>query len=303
MKITGFNFNMLFKGVCTQLKEKGETIINHKKERIQELRNFTLVLTNPINNLLTIPERNLSLKYLAGELAFYFGGYKSVRMISHYSKFWNHLSDDGKNVNSCYGKKLLYDTNKHKLTQFEYAYGQLSKNSTTKKAVMVIYDKHSADLRTKDLPCTMFLQFFIRNNKLELYVFMRSNDIWYGLSYDLPFFTLLQQCMLTRLNCDISEFNNTNGTNVQYIQLGNYIHTSLSMHVYEKHFDAYNKIINSDYPIAEPYKGLIKVTPKTLKEMPLFIQAEKRLRTNNDTDHKLTDKLLVDLFNYLQLEE
>ncbi len=44
----------------------------------------------------------------------------------------------------------------------------------------------------RDLPCTTQIQWFIRDHKLEQVVTMRSNDIWWGVAYDLFQFTQLQ---------------------------------------------------------------------------------------------------------------
>ena len=65
------------------------------------------------------------------------------------------------------------------------------------------------------------LQFFIRDDKLQLVANMRSSDLVLGISYDVPAFTFLQELMARELG----------------IEVGTYIHVSNSLHVYEKHFD------------------------------------------------------------------
>jgi len=63
---------------------------------------------------------------------------------------------------------------------------------------------------------------------------MRSNDIIYGFCYDFPFFSFLHQLMFCILK----------GT-YEDLKLGPYIHHAASMHIYERHFDMMNKIVNN----------------------------------------------------------
>ena len=69
------------------------------------------------------------------------------------------------------------------------------------------------------------------DNKLNFYVNMRSNDVWYGLSYDVPFFTTVQKMMLLELK-----------QHYPGLGLGHYVHDSRSLHVYEKDFERIEKI-------------------------------------------------------------
>jgi thymidylate synthase len=264
--ITGKSFNDLYYKLCDNLYKAPDFRTKPRGETIKEFINCTLVLENPRNRLLTIPERNLSFKYLAGELAFYFAGSNRLSFIEHYSKFWKKVSDDGKTVNSCYGKKLLHDKNRRKITQFDHALMQLLKDKDSRKAVMVIFDKHSADLNTKDNPCTMHLQFFIRKNKLHLTAYMRSCDIWFGLSYDLPFFTILQEGMLLYLKTKYKE-----------LELGSYMHHAGSLHVYEKDFEKVTKLFCSENRTTKLGK-IANMTEDSLKLMPNFLANEKLKR-------------------------
>jgi thymidylate synthase len=234
----GDDFNKIYLEVLEDLYRFPEfTSTNRKGEKLHELMNTQIVLKN-IDNCYSIC-RNMSMTYLIGELLFYIKGENKLKNIIDYSKFWAKCSDDGENVNSCYGyyiwKRLTTTGN----TQFEYCAQQLLKNPESKKAVITIYNgvKHSKE--TNDNPCTMNLQFYIRKNKLYLTVNMRSNDIWYGLPYDLPFFVFLQKAMIGRLSHIISG-----------LTPGAYIHNAVSLHLYERNFkDAYETIHNE-------YKGL-----------------------------------------------
>lgn len=68
--------------------------------------------------------------------------------------------------------------------------------------------------------CTLNLQFFVREGKVELHVNMRSNDIWLGFPYDVFNFTSLQRYVASALQ----------------LPAGEYVHHVGSMHLYERHY-------------------------------------------------------------------
>src|SRR5690606_23923758 len=108
--------------------------------------------------------------------------------------------------------------------QYERIIKQILNRTTTKQAYLVISDKKDYKLRTnkhESPPCTIGLHFYVRNSRLNLTSYMRSNDAYYGLPHDLFCFTMLQELISCRTN----------------IPLGIYTHHVTSMHIYKEHFD------------------------------------------------------------------
>ena len=85
----------------------------------------------------------------------------------------------------------------------------------------------------KDFVCTMYANFFIRNNKLNMKLQMRSNDVFYGLTFDAPFFSFLHQSIYLILKDTMPD-----------LELGTYYHYADNMHFYERHFELANNIID-----------------------------------------------------------
>ena len=142
-------------------------------------------------------------------------------MIAKYSKFWNKITDNGSTVNSAYGYRIY---SKFGFNQWEYVKKELTEHPDSRRAV--IHLKNADNYPSKDIPCTVSLQFILRHGLLNLIVYMRSNDMWLGFPYDVVYFTTLQQLMAIELG----------------VNLGNYHHMTGSLHLYEKN------AVNVEYP-------------------------------------------------------
>lgn len=120
-----------------------------------------------------------------------------------------------------YGPKIFCTIDDRK-SQYETVIEQIEKRVTTKQAYIAISDSENYKFRAEKFhspPCTIGLHFYVRNAKLNLTVYMRSNDAYLGLPHDLFCFTMLQELVSLRTNTT----------------LGVYTHCATSMHVYETH--------------------------------------------------------------------
>lgn len=178
-----------------------------------EIINAVTVIDDPKDNLVTSPIRKLSHKYAIGELLWYLSGSNKLDAIANYSKAWNKLSDDGETVNSAYGHRIF---EKFGFDQWEHVKGLLKADPNSRQAV--IHIKEPNPEKTKDLPCTVALQYFIRDGKLYATTYMRSNDIWLGFPYDVFTFTCLQIKMAFELG----------------VGIGSYTHIAGSLHLYSR---------------------------------------------------------------------
>ena len=129
-------------------------------------------------------------------------------------------------VNSNYGYLAKHFKCNNYITQFGWCVQQLYEDPHSRRALINYNNPDHKYNGVKDFPCTISQQFYVRNNKLDSIVLMRSNDLIYGFCYDVPYFTLLQKEMAQKLN----------------IKLGVYHHYAMSMHVYERHFNMITKI-------------------------------------------------------------
>jgi len=283
----GSGINSVYKEICYALIYNPDYILKPRNLKTAEILNAHIYITDPRKRILTLKSRNISYRYLAGELCFYLSGSRSLKFISHYSKFWNKISDNGRTVNSCYGYKI-FKKKVNYITQFEYAEYQLLKDKDTRKAIIMMHTDENNVLKTNDDICTIYLQFFIRHEHLILITYMRSNDIFFGLTYDIPFFTIVQEIMLIHLQEKYPD-----------LTLGSYIHNAGSLHFYEKDYD---KVLacSKEGSLFLPSEKMPSITRRTLIEFPLLLKYEKQLRKKGESNIKFLDAFLFTLRCWLE---
>jgi len=110
--------------------------------------------------------------------------------------------------------------------QLKYVYRALRDDPTTRRAVASIW--RASDLTaTGDRPCTLTLQFLIRDGRLDMIVNMRSQDVWLGAGMDMFVFGQLRDTLAYALD----------------VAPGRYVHHVGSLHLYERDLDRVNTLL------------------------------------------------------------
>lgn len=246
MIVRGRSFDEIYFGLLLQINESPQFVCSPRGQKIKENLVTTLVLENPRARLLSSQKRKADYGFAVGEFMWYWTGKQDLESLLYYNKRAAGFSNDGQTVNSAYGYRMRERTIFAGLdekygtggTQWETCVKTLVDDPDSRRAVMLVNlpedEREAVTTGSKDVPCTLSLQFFIREGKLDLHVLMRSNDIIWGLTYDLFSFTLFQECMLLELQKQ-EQFKD--------LQLGTYYHTAGSMHLYERHFDLAKEIV------------------------------------------------------------
>lgn len=218
------SFSNTFINIINHINNEGEES-QPRDLKVKEaiLTNFIIDPRQPIANF---PQRKFNWKYLAGELAWYLKQDRDVDYIGAFSNFWSHITNPNSNeINSNYGSLVF---NKK---QFGWVIDSLVADKNSRQAIMFFNNPKFQFEGNKDFVCTMYANFFIRHNKLHMKVQMRSNDIFYGLTFDAPFFAFLQQSVFLKLQETYPD-----------LELGMYYHYADNLHFYERHFELAEQI-------------------------------------------------------------
>lgn len=204
-----------------------------RDQNIREILGASFTIKNAKDRIPYVPKRKFSMSYMVAELVWYLSGNNSTEWISNYSSFWKNISDDGVTANSAYGSRLFRKNEKiaqGRFTQVEYVINELRRDSDSRRAVMHLRVPDDSVDASLDVPCTLALQFFIRDGSLHQVVNMRSSDLVFGIAYDVPAFTIFQEMIANELG----------------VKVGSYTHVSNSLHIYERHFDMVNEVIERE---------------------------------------------------------
>jgi len=178
------------------------------------LFNVGFTIKNPLQNSIKNKERNWKYNYAEAEWQWYLSGDRNINKLDQLygkvPKIWKLMADEKGNVNSNYGWQW------QRKKQIDYIVNKLKQNNNTRHAAISIYDCKEHSCYTKDTPCTYAIQFYILNNKLNMSVLMRSNDLWYGFCNDQYCFSKLQQLIANKTNKKV----------------GTYYHFAHNLHLY-----------------------------------------------------------------------
>jgi len=206
---TYYNANHAFNCLRADIIQGGADFANTKA-----LFNVGFYLQNPLDNIITNPERDWKLEYAEAEWQWYLSGDRNIKKLGKiYGKIppiWERMADHRGRVNSNYGWQWLRND------QYEYIIDKLKHENDTRHAAISIYDGKENIEYENDTPCTYAVQFTIINDRLCMSVYMRSNDLWYGFCNDQYCFSMLQKKVAEDVNKEI----------------GWYYHHAHNMHIY-----------------------------------------------------------------------
>lgn len=208
--------------VCNNAQEAFETLYDRIMYIGQDCSNGTkqifnviIEIQNPEDNLINTEYRKWNKEYAEYEWQWYLSANPNAEEISKRAKIWQSMMDDKGNVNSNYG----YQWNRN--NQLDKVIDLLRKDPVTRKASISLYDGKEIDLYSKDTVCTYAINFYIVDDKLNMQVMMRSNDLVYGFCNDQYCFSKLQMLVAEELN----------------LPVGIYTHFVCNMHIYQRHFN------------------------------------------------------------------
>lgn len=237
-------------------------------QKIKEKLGVSFRINDPSDRYPFVLGRKFSPTYFAAEMLWYLTGNNSTKWISNYSKFWANISDDGLTANSAYGARIFHKNQNiamGRLNQWEFVKSELRKDPDSRRAIIHLRTPDDSVDAKLDVPCTLALQFFIRDELLHMVVNMRSSDLIFGIAYDIPAFTFFQEMLSLELG----------------VGLGSYTHCSNSLHIYERHFGMVESILDN--------KNIEKslAAASEFKSMPRF----KRDDFLSDKKYEWLDKL------------
>lgn len=249
--------------VYPKILENGLRISSTKKES-REIIGATLVLTNPRARL-SFSEDRSALYSCLGDLFWYLAGSNKLAHIRHYiPRFYDEASDDGLTLRGAYGPRIFSGSAAVSDNQFFRIAKLLREKENSRQMVISIFNESDTREKTNDVPCTCLFQFFKREGRLDMIVYMRSNDAFRGIPHDVFCFTMIQEIMARCIG----------------VEIGNYIHKVGSLHIYEK------EVERAKQYLSEGFQKLSSMPPMPIGDqwnwLPTVLNYEERIRLSKD---------------------
>lgn len=187
----------------------------------KEIVGYQIFLASTDFTFLVNECRALSPYYACAETLWYLSYQQSINMIKAYAPQYEKFAEDGI-AHGAYGYRLWSNLWMHN-NQLAIVINILAREPNSRQAIITMWtaqDDLGMDDK-KDLPCTLSMQFLIRDERVCLIVTMRSNDAWLGLPYDIFAFTCIQKLVAQAVGREP----------------GWYCHQAGSEHLYKKDWD------------------------------------------------------------------
>lgn len=171
--------NDVYRGLLSTVALSGKTISPRGLATKEILGYQTCVdMRHPI---VAIPSRKINYPFMAAEAYWILTGQQSLLPLIDYCPKMAEYSDDGLTLSGAYGPRFL--------SQARYVAETLVADSSSRQAVMTTWERNPR--KSKDIPCTVSLQWLLRDNRLHCIAHMRSSDAWLGWPYDVFSFTMM----------------------------------------------------------------------------------------------------------------
>jgi thymidylate synthase len=258
---------------------KKRSILTASRGSMTELTGVLLELTNPRARLSRTETKGRFFSCL-GELLWYLAGTDDLKFIQYYLSHYAKESDDGKTVFGAYGPRLFSMRGNDQIAN---VIKLLRERTTSRRAVIQLFDAGDIATHHPGIPCTCTLQVMIRNDRLIMVTSMRSNDVFIGLPYDIFAFTMIQEILARTLGVDV----------------GTYKHAVGSLHLYERDRKKAKQYVNEGWqetilmpamPDTDPWPAL-----RTLLDI------EARIRQDDQPDDQQLDEYWQDFVRLLQI--
>lgn len=272
-----------FVALLAQTQTDGSAFSSRAGET-RELLHQTITTTHPLERCIVIPGRKNDIFASIAETLWVVAGRSDLTFLSHYLPRAPEFSDDGIVWRAGYGPRMR--SWKGNVDQLRAIVRELASAPESRRAVISLFDPESDFKPSKDVPCTDWLQFLLRDGALSLAITVRSNDLFWGFSGINTFeWSVLLEMVAHWVKADVGSITYFIG----------------SLHVYNRHDERAATILSSKpgpdpYPL--PAQSRFETPFDDLDDsLSAWFDAEEEIRTGRggiDLAAGITDPLLRD---------
>jgi len=193
-------------------------------------------LEKPQEWALFIPGRKLNPFFALAEVVWMWSGKGGADFIKFYNKSITNFLDAGiPYFHGSYGRRVRHagynespfreiphnrtvgiQSSEVEIDQLQYVISKILQDHDTRQAVVSLWDPVKDNLvQSKDHPCNNLLYFWVRKGRLNMTVVRRSNDLIWGVPYNMIQMSHLQALMAGSLQVEVGDYHVT-ANNLHY---------------------------------------------------------------------------------------
>lgn len=225
--ITARNVNYALHEGARLIRERGQQSPSRNGPVLVAPEPVTTVYEKPDERVMLHPERDANPFFHLYESLWMLAGRQDLAPVAEYvSNIRNYSDDGGKTQPGAYGFRWRHQFDYRRgieLDQIVWAIERLRKDTNDRRVVIQMWDPsadaYAADNGGKDVPCNLVLLPSIREGRLDITVFCRSNDmVWGAYGANAVHFSFLQEYMARVLGLPVG----------RYYQVSNNFHAYLT---------------------------------------------------------------------------
>ena len=241
----------------------------------RELIGYSFRVNDPTQSLFYSSARVVRLDYLFGLFLWTIAGSNDATWLGYYHPLALNFSDDGMYLCGAFGKRLL--NFRDSINQLEAISNLLRKDAASRRTFAAICTPEDNVLTTREYPCCIGVQYFLREGALHAITHMRAQSAFGVLPYDAFLFMTLQQLLAARLS----------------LRNGAYIHQAGTFHLYESELEDVRKVLDS--PITPIEVGELIAAESVIEDVLNFECTLREATIHDDSSYALS--LLTDYYN------
>jgi thymidylate synthase len=246
-------------------------IVSPRGKLTHELRNVTVTVTDPSDVTMMGIGRNWNSKIAVAEFLQLCGGFSDPKAMVAIAPTFAEFLGDNERFHGAYGERT--DLAMRELSE------RLQEEPDTRQGVVTVWEnaRDQSGKVHKDMPCTTYMNFTVRENTLLMTTHMRSNDVWRGWCYDAFQFMQLGWTLANFLG----------------VRMGPYTHMVDSLHMYVEDIEKFYELDPEDAWLER--HGLVGLDVedcgawKEVQEIARDIFYDPNPRGENDTEKWMID--------------
>lgn len=255
LSITARNVNEVFPVGMMYLRERGVKLDSRNGPVLEYPEPVSIKYTAPRERVLFDKNRRINPFLHFFEPLWILAGRDDVAFLSNIVSRFKEYSDNGVTFHGAYGRRMRYPVD-----QIDGAISILKSNPDDRRVVLQIRRDNDMFYTGRDVPCNTSIACKVRNGKLNIHVFNRSNDyIWGMTGANMPQFSVLQEYIASSIG----------------VEVGVYHQTTDSMHVYTEG-PQWGLLKNTSLVVHDPYED------DGVLPFPLFSHDETQSRFDRD---------------------